>query len=266
MVQFPRQNPSLVPTRPLSRFRPTPLVLPTGRYFPELAENATYPSAPRHTIASRNWGSQAENQTPGDQKGPIQLGGPSYPRPGAALQALGLPSIRGGGETGRIRKDPPPDPTPCWLLPRSRDLHSALATGPARHRQSLCPNLLHLRPQRGGQLLRGPKQGGGGAAQHSVARGQPSRPQRVRNQGMGVSEQHGMEARRSSPSALPDPRSLRLPRGEPWDLQVSGTPVHDAGAYFAPPRQHPESRACSLQRGPGDLDSRVKSSGPEWRV
>ncbi|XP_019573386.2 ciliary microtubule associated protein 1B isoform X3 [Rhinolophus sinicus] len=36
-----------------------------GRYFPELAENATYPSAPRHTIASRNWGSHAENQTPG---------------------------------------------------------------------------------------------------------------------------------------------------------------------------------------------------------
>ncbi|XP_074182773.1 ciliary microtubule associated protein 1B isoform X2 [Rhinolophus sinicus] len=96
--------------------------------------------------------------------------------------------------------------------PRSRDLHSALATGPARHRQSLCPNLLHLRPQRGGQLLRGPKQ---------------------------------------------DPRSLRLPRGEPWDLQVTGTPIHDAGPYFAPSRQHPESRACSLQRGPAPEASRL---------
>uniref|UniRef100_A0A671DRX9 Outer dense fiber of sperm tails 3B n=1 Tax=Rhinolophus ferrumequinum TaxID=59479 RepID=A0A671DRX9_RHIFE len=101
--------------------------------------------------------------------------------------------------------------------PRSRDLHSALATGPARHRQSLCPNLLHLRPQRGGQLHRGPKQ---------------------------------------------DPRSLRLPRGEPWDLQVSGTSVHDAGAYFAPPRQHPESRACSLQRGPAPEASRLELRYP----
>lgn len=100
------------PTRPLSRFRPTPLVLPTGRYFPELAENATYPSAPRHTIASRNWGSHAENQTPGDQKGPFQLGGPSYPRPGAALQTLGLPSIRGGGETRANPQRPAPRPHP----------------------------------------------------------------------------------------------------------------------------------------------------------
>ncbi|XP_053440098.1 outer dense fiber protein 3B isoform X2 [Nycticebus coucang] len=40
--------------------------------------------------------------------------------------------------------------------PRSRDLYCALALGPARHRQSLCPNLLHLRPQCSGQFLRGP--------------------------------------------------------------------------------------------------------------
>lgn len=31
-----------------------------------------------------------------------------------------------------------------------------------------------------------------------------------------------------------DPRSVRLPRGEPWGLQVSGTSLHDAGADFAP--------------------------------
>ncbi|EPQ09001.1 Outer dense fiber protein 3B, partial [Myotis brandtii] len=35
-----------------------------GRYFPELAGNATYPSAPRHTMAPRNWGVQAEHNTP----------------------------------------------------------------------------------------------------------------------------------------------------------------------------------------------------------
>uniref|UniRef100_A0A8D1UZG1 Ciliary microtubule associated protein 1B n=2 Tax=Sus scrofa TaxID=9823 RepID=A0A8D1UZG1_PIG len=37
----------------------------TGRYFPERAGNVAYPSAPRHTIAPRNWGLRAEPQTPG---------------------------------------------------------------------------------------------------------------------------------------------------------------------------------------------------------
>ncbi|XP_049740744.1 outer dense fiber protein 3B isoform X1 [Elephas maximus indicus] len=36
-----------------------------GRYFPERAGNLAYPSAPRHTIAPRNWGVQPEQQTPG---------------------------------------------------------------------------------------------------------------------------------------------------------------------------------------------------------
>lgn len=36
-----------------------------GRYFPERAGNVTYPSAPRHTIASRNWGILSKQQTPG---------------------------------------------------------------------------------------------------------------------------------------------------------------------------------------------------------
>ncbi|XP_049984362.1 ciliary microtubule associated protein 1B isoform X2 [Alexandromys fortis] len=36
-----------------------------GRYFPERAGNATYPSAPRHTMASRNWGILSKQQTPG---------------------------------------------------------------------------------------------------------------------------------------------------------------------------------------------------------
>uniref|UniRef100_A0A8D2E4Y8 Outer dense fiber of sperm tails 3B n=1 Tax=Theropithecus gelada TaxID=9565 RepID=A0A8D2E4Y8_THEGE len=42
--------------------------------------------------------------------------------------------------------------------PRSRGLYCALALGSTRHRQSLRPNLLHLRPQSGGQFLRGPQQ------------------------------------------------------------------------------------------------------------
>ncbi|XP_023558307.1 outer dense fiber protein 3B isoform X2 [Octodon degus] len=34
-------------------------------YFPERSGNATYPSAPRHTIAPRNWGVRGWHQTPG---------------------------------------------------------------------------------------------------------------------------------------------------------------------------------------------------------
>ncbi|XP_062930705.1 ciliary microtubule associated protein 1B isoform X1 [Cynocephalus volans] len=36
-----------------------------GRYYPERAGSATYPSAPRHSIAPRNWGVPAEQRTPG---------------------------------------------------------------------------------------------------------------------------------------------------------------------------------------------------------
>ncbi|XP_046922380.1 outer dense fiber protein 3B [Lynx rufus] len=62
---LPRAEPP--PGRPStrSRSRPTPPVRPAGRYFPERAGNATYPSAPRHTIAPRNWGIHAGPQTPG---------------------------------------------------------------------------------------------------------------------------------------------------------------------------------------------------------
>lgn len=63
-----------------------------------------------------------------------------------------------------------------------------------------------------------------------------------------------------------DPGPLRLPRGEHWDLQVSGPPVLHAGADFAPPRQHPESRARSLQRGPGGLEDRAQGQRRGRRV
>lgn len=74
---------------------------------------------------------------------------------------------------------------------------------------------------------------------------------------MRVSGRQGEKAGHSAPSPA-DPGPRRLSRGEPWDLQVSGPPIHHAGADAAPPGQHPESRACSLQRGPGDLESRIE--------
>ncbi|XP_065802065.1 ciliary microtubule associated protein 1B isoform X2 [Muntiacus reevesi] len=160
----------------------------TGRYFPERAGNAAYPSAPRHTIAPRNWGLRLESQTPGEPK-------KAHPARAAARTTAS-----------------PQRPTLAGPR-RPRDLHYTLAPGPARSWQSVGADLLHLRPQRGGQLLRGPQQ---------------------------------------------DPGALRLPRGEPWGLQAPGPPVLDAGADFALPRQHPESRPCSLQRGPGGLQFRVK--------
>ncbi|KAM7115070.1 ciliary microtubule associated protein 1B isoform 2-T2 [Molossus nigricans] len=87
----------------------------------------------------------------------------------------------------------------------------------------------------------------------------PSAPRHTiapRNWGMHT-EQH-----------IPDPGSLRLPRGEPWHIQVAGSPVHNAATDFAPPRPQLESRARCLQCGPGDLGSRDKGSrqGNEGRV
>uniref|UniRef100_A0A8C2PC61 Uncharacterized protein n=1 Tax=Capra hircus TaxID=9925 RepID=A0A8C2PC61_CAPHI len=55
-------------------------------------------------------------------------------------------------------RSPKLGPPPGVTNPRPRDLHYALAPGPARSRQSLGAELLHLRPQCGGQLLRGPQQ------------------------------------------------------------------------------------------------------------
>ncbi|XP_059793290.1 ciliary microtubule associated protein 1B isoform X4 [Balaenoptera ricei] len=130
-----------------------------GRYFPERAGNAAYPSAPRHTIAPRNWGLRAESQTPG---------------PGTYT----VPSLLGPRVVGKVS-------APIYSI------YGRSAVG------SFCEDL--------------------------------------------------------------NPRALRLPCGEPWDLQAPGPPVLDAGADFAPPRQQPESRACSLQRGPGALQFCVKA-------
>jgi hypothetical protein len=90
-------------------------------------------------------------------------------------QRLGDPALISKGR---------PHPTPSWLLPRPRDLHCAFSLGPAYHRQSLGSNLLHLRPQRSRQLLRGPQQGEEGP-----------RAQRPENQGP-----RGTDVRPSIPS------------------------------------------------------------------
>nr|XP_055183835.1 outer dense fiber protein 3B isoform X2 [Nyctereutes procyonoides] len=60
----------------------------------------------------------------------------------------------------------------------------------------------------------------------------------------------------------PDPGPLRLPRGEPRDLQDPGPPVLHAGADLAPPGQQPESRACGLQRGPAPEAPRLELRNP----
>ncbi|XP_065802061.1 ciliary microtubule associated protein 1B isoform X1 [Muntiacus reevesi] len=163
----------------------------TGRYFPERAGNAAYPSAPRHTIAPRNWGLRLESQTPG---------------PGTYT----IPSLLGPRVVGKVS-------APTYSI------YGRSAVG------SFCEDLSKV----------------GGDA-------------RTARRGVGGPRAWKLDTAPLLPPPHADPGALRLPRGEPWGLQAPGPPVLDAGADFALPRQHPESRPCSLQRGPGGLQFRVK--------
>ncbi|XP_069347649.1 ciliary microtubule associated protein 1B isoform X2 [Eulemur rufifrons] len=88
--------------------------------------------------------------------------------------------------------------------PRSWVLHGALAPGPARHRQSLRPNVLHLRPQHSGQLLRGPQQEPG------PLRLPPGEPWGLQVPGPPV---HDATADFNSPRQHSEPRARSLQRG-----------------------------------------------------
>ncbi|XP_036762682.2 outer dense fiber protein 3B isoform X2 [Manis pentadactyla] len=90
-------------------------------------------------------------------------------------------------------------------------------------------------------------------------------PERAGNAAYPSAPQHTIAPRNwgvHTEKHTPDPGSLRLPRGEPRHLQVSGPPVYDAGADFAPPRQGPEPRARSLQRGPAPEAPRLDLRDP----
>uniref|UniRef100_A0A9L0SZF7 Ciliary microtubule associated protein 1B n=1 Tax=Equus caballus TaxID=9796 RepID=A0A9L0SZF7_HORSE len=104
------RTPARVPTRPPTRLWPTPSVRPAGRYFPERAGNVTYPSAPRHTIAPRNWGIQAEQQTPG----PGTYTVPSLLGP-RVIGKVSAPtySIYGRSAVGCFSEDLSKTPGPC---------------------------------------------------------------------------------------------------------------------------------------------------------
>ncbi|KAM8778814.1 ciliary microtubule associated protein 1B [Rhynchonycteris naso] len=81
-----------------------------GRYFPERAGNATFPSAPRHTIASRNWGIHTKQQTPG----PGTYTVPSLLGP-RVIGKVSAPtySIYGRSEVGSVFEDLSKTPGPC---------------------------------------------------------------------------------------------------------------------------------------------------------
>uniref|UniRef100_A0A8C0NU45 Outer dense fiber of sperm tails 3B n=1 Tax=Canis lupus familiaris TaxID=9615 RepID=A0A8C0NU45_CANLF len=88
-----------------------PLLTPgPGRYFPERAGNATYPSAPRHSIAPRNWGAHAEQQTPG----PATYTVPSLLGP-RVVGKVSAPtySICGRSAVGSFCEDLSKTPGPC---------------------------------------------------------------------------------------------------------------------------------------------------------
>ncbi|ELR50791.1 hypothetical protein M91_16596, partial [Bos mutus] len=130
----------------------------------------------------------------------------SGPRPGLPRRQVLPGESRERGVPQRAsahHRSPKLGPPPGVTNPRPRDLHYALAPGPARTGHSASPAPPHA-----------------------------------------------------------DTRALRLPRGEPWGLQAPGPPVLDAAADFVPPRQHPESRPCSLQRGPAPEASRLDLRDP----
>ncbi|XP_049984382.1 ciliary microtubule associated protein 1B isoform X4 [Alexandromys fortis] len=81
-----------------------------GRYFPERAGNATYPSAPRHTMASRNWGILSKQQTPG----PASYTVPSLLGP-RVIGKVSAPtySIYGRSAVGSCFEDLSKTPGPC---------------------------------------------------------------------------------------------------------------------------------------------------------
>ncbi|KAF6120732.1 outer dense fiber of sperm tails 3B [Phyllostomus discolor] len=81
-----------------------------GRYFPERAGNATYPSAPRHTIASRTWGAHTEQHTPG----PGTYTVPSLLGP-RVIGKVSAPtySIYGRSAVGSVFEDLSKTPGPC---------------------------------------------------------------------------------------------------------------------------------------------------------
>lgn len=81
-----------------------------GRYFPERAGNATRPSAPRHTIAARNWSvlSKQKSPGPGAYSVPSLLG----PRVVGKVSAPTY-SIYGRSSVGSWFEDLSKTPGPC---------------------------------------------------------------------------------------------------------------------------------------------------------
>ncbi|KAI4586008.1 hypothetical protein MJG53_003795 [Ovis ammon polii x Ovis aries] len=80
------------------------------RYFPERAGNAAYPSAPRHTIAPRNWGLRLESQTPGP--GTYTMPSLLGPRVVGKVSAPNY-SIYGRSAVGSFCEDLSKTPGPC---------------------------------------------------------------------------------------------------------------------------------------------------------
>ncbi|KAM4882051.1 ciliary microtubule associated protein 1B [Thomomys bottae] len=81
-----------------------------GKYYPERAGNTAYPSAPRHTMASRNWGVHSKQQSPGPgtYSLPSQLG----PRVVGKVSAPTY-SIYGRSAVGSCFQDLSKTPGPC---------------------------------------------------------------------------------------------------------------------------------------------------------
>ena len=183
---------------------------------------------------------------PGMQRTPAHLGTPSLPETGASAWSRKpqvsprRPTLHGQRRGQRLVRKDPPSLAPAG--PGTYTMPSLL--GPSVVGKVSAPTYSIYGRSTVGSFCEDLSKVGGDA--------------RTARRGVGGRRAWKLDTAPLLPPPHADPGALRLPRGEPCGLQAPGPPVLDAGADFALPRQHPESRPCSLQRGPGGLQFRVK--------
>ncbi|XP_041611383.1 outer dense fiber protein 3B isoform X2 [Vulpes lagopus] len=203
-----------------------PLLTPgPGRYFPERAGNATYPSAPRHSIAPRNWGAHAEQQTPG----PATYTVPSLLGP-RVVGKVSAPtySIYGRSAVGSFCEDLSKTPGPC--------AYHVVSPAIYKPRAPQFSMLARTSPPRDNSLNPGP-------AAYSVDQVLWRPGSRVRGRGAGLED-----PARSAP--CPGPAAPEAPRLELRNpaLGLLGPGPDRRGRLTGragPTRLHKASRACS---------------------
>ena len=187
---------------------------------------------------------------------PARLGTPSPPETGASTRSS-TPQVRPRRFRPRDPSHPDPEtlsrrwddaalpgagrpwpvcrPTPCWLLPGPGTYTVPSLLGPRVIGKVSAPIYSIYGRSAVGSVFEDLSKVEGLRARGSVGVSQADRREPGKGGGRGPAEKG---SRTQRPFCYPlDPRPVRLPRGEPWGLQVSRPSVHDAGADVAPQRQ-----------------------------